>query len=63
MSSSFGTEETKRLTHHAAGRLVAYIEIDDDSMENFIIIKFVGGSSIRIKYDYIYNCDVMLAGD
>jgi len=58
----FGWGSGEPITKEIAGKVVDKCEVIDEGQDNILQFTFKDGSTLRIRYDWIYEWEVIPAG-
>ena len=54
----FNEENVKMMSHQAKGRTILSMSLER-SADDFLIITFMDGARLRIRYDYIWDLEII----
>jgi len=49
------------ITSAVAGKIVKDIIVDNERMDDYLVFNFTDGTSLRIRYDYIYEWSLIVS--
>lgn len=58
MEKEFTYESGTEITKAISGKIISCVKVTDSDIDDYLIIKFKDGSSLHIRYDWIYDWEL-----